>query len=217
MGIVRQSGTHDPLFTGCRDRGPELAAVRLVTPSIAAVPLTKNYLSHRYAEERPLVLDVYAHEELESPQMQKRKEGEFMKGTKLLLSVCIAMSMVSPVYAEKVKDADLCRFGIAALFGRSPETMKTKDIGGGVYKVSYVRKSDGTHWHNKCRVEGHRIVWGAHDGRWRTHPADSKVTFELSGDSIIVKETHGDGSSTLKRYWMPQALDRLLNNPKAPN
>lgn len=126
-----------------------------------------------------------------------------MKATILLLSASMALSLGSSVYADQVKDADICRFGIATVFGRSPEIMKTRHIGGGTYKVSYVRKSDATHWHNKCRVEGNRIVWGSYDGRWRTHPADSQVTFAVSGERIVVTDTFLDGSATVKKYSIP--------------
>ena len=126
-----------------------------------------------------------------------------MKGSTMLLSACMALSLSSPTYADQVKDADICRFGIATVFGRSPEIMKTKHIGGGTYKVSYVRNSDASHWHNKCRVVDNRIVWGSFDGRWRMHPSDPKVTFEVRGDRIIVNETFRDGSATVKRYLKP--------------
>ena len=130
---------------------------------------------------------------------------EMMNRTILLLAACMVFSQGSPVYAEQIKEADVCRFGIAAVFGRSPEIVKSKHIGGGTFKVSYVRKSDGTHWHNKCRVEGNRIIWGAYDGRWRTHSADPKVTFAMTAEKIVVTETFLDGSATVKKYSIPSS------------
>jgi len=139
---------------------------------------------------------------LKHNNIRNGKDAETMKGKTMLLLVFLLAASTASVKADQIKDADVCRFGMATIFSRSPEIMKAKHLGGGIYEIFYVRKSDGTHWHNKCRVEGNLIIWGALDGRWRIHPSDSKVTFEVSGDNIIVKETYADGSSTIETYLM---------------
>ena len=79
---------------------------------------------------------------------------KIMNRTILLLTAYMVLSQGSPVYAEQIKEKDVCRLGIAAVFGRSPDIVKAKHLGGGTHKVSYVRKSNETHWHKYALSKG---------------------------------------------------------------
>jgi hypothetical protein len=88
--------------------------------------------------------------------------------------------------------------------GRNPATMKIDRISENVVFLSYSRPDDGKRWTYKCKVEGERILWGADDGRWRTHPADSVISFAIDGSSLVVTERFSDGSSNEEGFTRKQ-------------
>jgi hypothetical protein len=53
-------------------------------------------------------------------------------------------------------------------------------------------------------LDGSRIVWGADDGRWRTHPMDSTITFYVRGDVLNVEDRFSDGSANRKSFNLKQ-------------
>lgn len=96
----------------------------------------------------------------------------------------------------------ICSATIATIFGHSIEIMDTKPHPNeaGVYVVSYTRPDDGKMWVNKCKIKGDKVIWGAIDGRWRTHTMDSKITFSETEDFVTINETFSDGSISTERY-----------------
>ena len=86
----------------------------------------------------------------------------------------------------------ICKGAIAALFGREPGIIRTR--GDSIVHAHYTR-SDGTFWDYKCRVEGNRVIWGASDGRWRTHPLDAKVSYVVGASTVTITESYDNGQS----------------------
>ncbi len=74
--------------------------------------------------------------------------------------------------------SQVCKAGIATIFGRDPLIMKS-NVSGDVVLISYVRQNDGTVWENKCKIIDNRILWGSETGRWRTEPENDVVTFSV--------------------------------------
>lgn len=96
-------------------------------------------------------------------------------------------------------DAEIAKYGIAAIFFQSPKIIKVKrekDI----YKVSYRRPSDGTLWQNKVMIAGNQIMWGAYDGRWRDHPDDERFYFNAVGNTITISTIYSDGSTSEEQF-----------------
>ncbi|MPR09217.1 hypothetical protein [Microvirga tunisiensis] len=84
--------------------------------------------------------------------------------------------------------------------GRDPQIMMVRPDGD-VTHVSYNRPSDGSVWSYRCRLEGNRIIWASAEGRWRTHPDDGVLTYELEGSTKIrIVEAHSDGSKSQDTY-----------------
>lgn len=115
----------------------------------------------------------------------------------------------------------LCKAGIATVMGRNPILMKAKSVGDITY-VSYTR-DDGKSYTYKCKIEGKRIHWGNKDGRWRVHPADSKVFYRVVQGKVRVKDHFSDGSSTSKSFsfaelgHQPNRSDLVLETQKYLN
>ncbi|MDP2604752.1 MAG: hypothetical protein Q8S00_19520 [Deltaproteobacteria bacterium] len=82
--------------------------------------------------------------------------------------------------------------------------MKVDRVEKDVIFLSYVRPDDRKRWAYKCKLEGQKILWGADEGRWRTHPADSVITFDAGTTSLTVVERFSDRSSTKKTFTVQQ-------------
>ena len=99
----------------------------------------------------------------------------------------------------------VCRAAIAAIMGRPIEIVAATDSRDGPIITSYRRPDDLTLWRNACRLEGDRVEWASirddgSIGRWRNHLRDSVVTFDSTGVSVTIMETHADGSATKTSY-----------------
>lgn len=94
----------------------------------------------------------------------------------------------------------ICKAGIATIMGRDPKTIKVLSNEGGVVLLQYRRPNDDSLWSNRCRIEGGRIMWASGNGRWRDDPRDEKVSFTVAADTITIKETYTDGSSTHQTF-----------------
>ena len=119
-------------------------------------------------------------------------------GGGLVIAISI-LSVFSTLTAEagSVSAPKLCKAAIATIMGRSPDIINAR--GNSVISVDYTR-GDGTFWDYKCRVEGNRIIWGAPEGRWRTHRLDPKITFRTGANSVQIIETFSDGTSNKQSF-----------------
>jgi len=77
--------------------------------------------------------------------------------------------------------------------------MRIDSVQADVIYLSYVR-DDGDKFSYKCRTKGSRVIWGTATGRWRTHSEDSKVSYRVDGDMIIIVDTFSDGSFNKQSY-----------------
>jgi hypothetical protein len=105
-------------------------------------------------------------------------------------------------------EAQVCRAAIASMMGHSPSIVKARPGPIGEFSLSYRRPSDGSEWENKCRLSGDRVHWGTKDGRWRLHPADSKLHFAITGSGssakLTITEAYLDGSKSVDSYTLAQ-------------
>ena len=107
---------------------------------------------------------------------------------------------------QKFSDSDVCRAAIGAIMGRDPTTIKITQVKDGIYYLTYTRPSDGTKWSQRCKIEGNQVIWASDEpgktGRWRTHPADEKISFEAvqNGSVLRIRQQFPDGSSTSKDF-----------------
>jgi len=89
---------------------------------------------------------------------------------------------------------------IATLMGRPVNIMLVKSADEDTFFVKYTRPSDGSIWTSKCRFDGTRVIWGTRDGRWRVHPEDGVVSYEVKSGKLVVTERYSDGSAISKEY-----------------
>jgi len=130
-----------------------------------------------------------------------------MKPSQLFIASILSSVVCVNVYASEKGDFNenqICKAGIAKIMGRNPAIIKIDRVTNDATYLSYVRQDDWSKWKYKCKLEGNRIMWGSDTGRWRTHPLDSKVTFKVSGHSIMVIDAFSDGSSSSETYSLNQ-------------
>lgn len=148
-----------------------------------------------------------AQEELEKEVEEKRLEeaGNFEKKVIIvfgiaLVGLCIGF-LTKPPTTNGFSESSICKAAISMLFGRpfysiSSAKMPQKDY----YLISYTRAADQSYWDYHCKLEGKKVIWRAPNGRWRDHPLDGVVTYKTDSSSIIITETHADGSQGSKRF-----------------
>ncbi len=99
---------------------------------------------------------------------------------------------------------EICRAGISTIFGRPLKIIRAKKRNQIVH-LSYKRSDDRKVFKNVCKVKGNRVMWaavfsGTGQGRWRNHASDSKISFTIRGNNLIVTERYTDNSSTTKSF-----------------
>lgn len=110
-----------------------------------------------------------------------------------IAAFAVAAATIYPVSAaDKATPAMLCKAGIAALMDRDPKIIKAKESNG-LVRLSYIRKDDGSLWQYRCKIEGSAIVWASKEGRWRTDPADEKLRYRTTAESVTVDYLGADG------------------------
>lgn len=97
-------------------------------------------------------------------------------------------------------EPEICKSAVSAMFFQSPSIMKSSEWGEKSIKISYHRPNDNSLWEYKCQVQGNRVYWGATDGRWRNHSADSVVLFMALGENLTIQEDHNDGSASVTHF-----------------
>lgn len=135
-------------------------------------------------ERQPNAAEIQAQFEREVAEERKKKEA-------------IAAETV-------ITNEHICKAGIAKIMGRDPKTIKVLRNESGIVHLQYRRTNDGSLWSNRCRIDGSRIMWASDKGRWRDDPRDEKLAFAVAADTITVKETFTDGSSTQQAFKASQ-------------
>lgn len=120
-----------------------------------------------------------------------------MVGLKLAIFGTLISAMAFAAEASPVEQSAVCRAAIGSVMGRDPKIMSAQ-AAGDVVTVSYRRPSDGSVWSYRCRLEGNRIIWASAEGRWRNHPEDGFLTYEMieGGSKIRIIEAHSDGTKS---------------------
>lgn len=94
----------------------------------------------------------------------------------------------------------VCSAAIAAEMFRPIDIIKTNKVDNNVVHLSYIREDDNTKWRYLCKLSQNKVLWAVPGGRWRNHPADTFITYELKGEQVIINRKHSDGSQSTKTY-----------------
>lgn len=89
--------------------------------------------------------------------------------------------------------ADVAKFVMAAVMSQPVKIISVKQTGG-IFAVSYTRRSDGQRFEYKVKFEDNKAVWANIDGRWREDPEDERITFSEMGKKLSILQTFSDGS-----------------------
>lgn len=117
----------------------------------------------------------------------------------ILLSGCSQSTDIAPFSKEQI-----CKATISKVMGRSPSIMSIERVDGGIIYLSYKRPDDGKKWTYRCKINGSYSIWASETGRWRDHPADSKISFSINGSILSLFEKYTDGSSTNKSFSLQE-------------
>lgn len=86
--------------------------------------------------------------------------------------------------------------------GRDINIISETEVVDGVVYVAYIRPDDGTRWAYRCFVNrtANTILWGLDDGRWRSHPDDSSIHFQVGSNQLKIIEQFNDGTSSTDSF-----------------
>jgi hypothetical protein len=102
-----------------------------------------------------------------------------------------------------VSDEQVCKAAVAKMFYKDPSIISTSE-GRNFVTLTYTRKSDGSEWKYRCKVDGNNISWaGFIDGawgRWRTGPSDARVTYEVNGKNLSISEKYPGSKASVRSY-----------------
>lgn len=101
-------------------------------------------------------------------------------------------------------EREICRAGIAALFGRNVKTVKVGAESGKTVHLEYVRPDDRTRWTYVCRVDGWRVMWGSPGGRWRDDPLDETVEFTSTPSMLTLNVSFAGDKPTVHKFTKVQ-------------
>jgi hypothetical protein len=96
--------------------------------------------------------------------------------------------------------SQVCKATIAAIMNQDAKIVNVNSEIKGVSYLSYKRPSDGTDWFNKCKVSGNSVVWATNEGRWRDTSQDEKITYEVNGNLLIIRQKFSDNSMKDNSY-----------------
>lgn len=108
----------------------------------------------------------------------------------------------APPARTPLSQSRICKAAIAAIMERDPGIINIDSESGGVTVLSYRRPSDGTHWSNRCKVSGQSVIWASKDGRWRDHPLDEKISYELEGETLLIRQRYSTGFTVQSSFWL---------------
>lgn len=117
----------------------------------------------------------------------------------MLLSGCGQSTDIAPFSKEQI-----CKATISTVMGKSPSIMSIDRVSDKVTYLSYIRPDDGKKWSYRCKTNDSYSIWASDKGRWRDDPADSKISFSVSGSTLSLSETFGDESLTNKSFSLQQ-------------
>jgi hypothetical protein len=117
-----------------------------------------------------------------------------------VLSVAAVSLAGSPTFS----DQQICKAAIGAIMGRDPKMIEVVKNEAGIVHLHYVRPNDGSKWANRCKLEGNKIIWASDTGRWRDHPMDETITYNINGQNLEIVQTFTDGSTSQESYQVFQ-------------
>ena len=153
----------------------------------------------RLEESNPLALALsYVRDASTSPKRTTvEQQTQFCEN-------CLHYSNASEVPSPH-EYALICRAAVATLMGRPIDIITAAEVENDMIRTQYRRPDDATVWRNLCRFDGNRVVWATirsdgTAGRWRNHPLDPVVTFDVQTTALEIKVTDGGELTTEKRF-----------------
>ncbi len=99
-----------------------------------------------------------------------------------------------------MSNEEISKYIIYYLYGLKPDSAKVYVITHEDHYEANYKNAFGQLIDNKIKFNGQDCVWGAKSGRWRTDKRDSKLSYEIKGDSIKIIEKHFNGTETSKIF-----------------
>ena len=128
-------------------------------------------------------------------------DSAFVAAQKEIDSILAAGKPTAPRKKQlsKFKKSDVAKFVISAVMGRSTKGMSVKKNGSN-YLVSYTRENDGQSFEYEVSVGDSYANWSIPGGRQRNTGSDEVISFEESGDTLVVTITYSDGSQSVEKF-----------------
>jgi hypothetical protein len=144
---------------------------------------------------------------------------------KIIFTTLYTFLAISNAFAAnnyKISSKEICKAAIATINFKHPREISIEKVDNNIVYLSYIRSSDETKWSTMCKIENNRVVWAsifnsnrAYDilyrktnntstGRWRNNKEDPEITFTAINNLVDIRETYGDGSSTIKSFDINQ-------------
>lgn len=99
-----------------------------------------------------------------------------------------------------IEEKQISKFVVSSLYHKKPSIVKVT-LEGDIYHASYIN-SEGDRKSTKIQFIGNIIRWGNSDGRWREHPLDEELSYEIEGKKVLVKIRYSDGSESTDEYQL---------------
>ena len=99
-----------------------------------------------------------------------------------------------------MSNEEISKYIIYYLYGLKPDSAKVYVITHEDHYEANYKNAFGQLIDNKIKFNGQEVIWGAKNGRWRDNPKDSKISYEIQGDSIKISEKHYSGQERSITY-----------------
>ncbi|WP_367916332.1 hypothetical protein [Leadbetterella sp. DM7] len=109
-------------------------------------------------------------------------------------------SPVSRLLASSEEEKEISRFVVSTLYDKKPSLVRVISDGG-IYHASYIN-SEGERRSTKIQFIGNNIRWGNSEGRWRDHPLDEQLSYEINGKKVFIKITYSSGEESTDEYQL---------------
>jgi len=108
--------------------------------------------------------------------------------------------------AEPRISKEVCQAALKSILSYSAFGKYLRSYGEGGKIIHVFRSPDALDSTYKCYVNGDRVMWGVHKaptitaGRWRNHPADERIRYEVKGNRVVIIQEYSDGSQSEDIY-----------------
>lgn len=86
----------------------------------------------------------------------------------------------------------ICKAALSSIMGVEPQMIKEAKSSNEIIYLYYRLEGEKERFGYRCKVVGNRVMWGSQMGRWRDQKDDEVISYQITGNSIIVKEHFND-------------------------